>query len=131
MAPIPGNNSELHPNAKCFGCNKFRYYRNKCSSQTGRDRELQGTNLPQVVDDTWITDSDNESQVGFAQIVEGDKYKKNDKPKEDKDVGGKKLLKGICINQQVPEQLKLPKGLIVINSASSYNIFGEKSYLLT
>ena len=63
------------------------------------------------------------------QIAEGDKHKKNDKPKEDKDVRGKKLLKGTCLNQQVPEQLKLPKGLIVIDSALSCSIFGDKKLL--
>ena len=54
-------------------------------------------NLLQVVNDTWIIDLDNESQVGFIQVVDGgiiDKTltKKDIKPKEDK------VLKKICPN---------------------------------
>ena len=58
---IPGNDSKLHSNIKCFGYNKFSYYRNNCPSRNGRDRELQGTNLLQVVDDTLIINLGDES----------------------------------------------------------------------
>ena len=60
----PGTNREVFLNTKCYKGNLNSYCRHRCLL-SNNDNEASETDLLQIRDDTYIIDSDVESQVGL------------------------------------------------------------------
>ena len=54
--PTPGTDGQLHPNIPCYNCGKHGHYRSHCPEPSGA-----GTTMLQVVGDTYIINSEDES----------------------------------------------------------------------